>query len=227
MATFLHAGDIGDMIYALVPIQALAGGILYLDLTHHKAPICRTTERTYHMLYDLIKYQPYIEDFRIWNGEHIDYYMDQWRNDPDILNHNIADAHLRVFNLPYSFRDAAWLTVPETITVPDKPYIIARSARHRVTSAPYLPYCKDGVFVGLDSEYQDFVRDVAPVERFDLRNSFMRFAQLIAGSELFIGNQSSGFALAEGLKVNVLQETHWGVPNCIFRRPNARYWPHV
>ena len=37
-------------------------------------------------------------------------------------------------------------------------------------------------------------------------NNFLEMAELIKNSKLFIGNQSSAFAIAEGLKVNRILE---------------------
>ncbi len=44
-------------------------------------------------------------------------------------------------------------------------------------------------------------------------SDFLQLAQLIAGSRLFIGNQSLPFAIAEALKVNRLLEVYYKAPN--------------
>jgi hypothetical protein len=223
MPTFLHSGDIGDMIYSLIVIRALGGGTLYMDLEHKSAPICRTTEVSYELLRELFLYQPYVKDFRIWHGEPIDFPMDGWRNMPDILKNNIADSHLRLYMLPSAHRDVKWLDVPGVIKIPGKPHVIARSSRVHANPTIYKEFLPTAVFVGLDDEYKHFCETIGSVERYEIDNNYMTFAKLIAGSELFIGNNSSGFAIAEGLKANVYQETNWGVPNTVFRRDNARY----
>jgi hypothetical protein len=46
---------------------------------------------------------------------------------------------------------------------------------------------------------------------------------LIAGSELFIGNQSCANAVAEGLKHPLIQETSTIHPDCIYVRPEAQH----
>ena len=46
--TFLHSGDLGDIIYSLPTIRKLGGGILYLDITGgSKDEYCKqqTTDR--------------------------------------------------------------------------------------------------------------------------------------------------------------------------------------
>ena len=39
-------------------------------------------------------------------------------------------------------------------------------------------------------------------------------ARIIAGSKIFIGNQSTPFAIAEGMKHNRILETDITIPNC-------------
>ena len=51
----------------------------------------------------------------------------------------------------------------------------------------------------------------------------LQAAEVIAGAELFIGNQSCPRAIAEGLKVAVVQETDRSRDNCHWERPNAWY----
>ena len=53
--------------------------------------------------------------------------------------------------------------------------------------------------------------------------NFLEVAQLIAGSKLFIGNQSAPYAVAEGLKHNSILEVTLPSPDCIYERDNGRY----
>jgi len=45
--------------------------------------------------------------------------------------------------------------------------------------------------------------------------------KVIAGCQLFVGNQSSPYAIAEGLKKATVQEMSTECPNCVFVRTNA------
>ena len=47
-------------------------------------------------------------------------------------------------------------------------------------------------------------------------------ASVIAGSRLFAGNQSVGYALAEAMKVDSLLEAYPAFLDCGFSRPNLR-----
>ena len=54
-----------------------------------------------------------------------------------------------------------------------------------------------------------------PALQFYKVNNFLEMATIIAGSKLFIGNQSFPFSLAEGLKANRLLEVYFQCPNVI------------
>jgi len=45
--------------------------------------------------------------------------------------------------------------------------------------------------------------------------NFLELAQIISGCDVFIGNQSSPFALAEGMKKNRIQETYRPIQNAL------------
>lgn len=72
-------------------------------------------------------------------------------------------------------------------------------------------------FVGTAAEHQDFCRSVGPVPWIATAD-FLDLARVIAGSELFVGNQSCPSALAEGLKHTMILEVYPPLPNCGFAR---------
>ena len=83
------------------------------------------------------------------------------------------------------------------------------------------------VFVGHESEFTVF-RELSeaagkPVPWIRTAN-LVELARVVAGAEVFIGNQSSPMALALGLGINVIQECWQGNPNCVLKRNNAIYW---
>jgi len=48
-------------------------------------------------------------------------------------------------------------------------------------------------------------------------------AQVISGADLFIGNQSCAYAIAEGLKKRAVLEVCTWLPNCLFHRPDVTH----
>ena len=79
------------------------------------------------------------------------------------------------------------------------------------------------VFIGVHDEYGDFVRKFGKVDRL-LTNNCLDIAQAIAGSDMFIGNQSSPFWMAAGLHHPLIQETCLDVPDSIVRYEGANYF---
>lgn len=104
--------------------------------------------------------------------------------------------------------------------------IINRTGRYRNHYFPWteiVHYYGDRLlFVGLPHEYRDFCGEFGLIERFKTEN-MLDVAELIHGSLLFIGNQSSPNAVAEGLKHPLIQETSLHIPDCIFPRSDAQH----
>jgi hypothetical protein len=70
------------------------------------------------------------------------------------------------------------------------------------------------VVVGLEDEFEDFRRQVPSAEYVSTAN-FLALARIFAGCRLFVGNQSSAFAVAEGLVVKRLLEVSPLAPNVV------------
>jgi hypothetical protein len=84
-------------------------------------------------------------------------------------------------------------------------------------------YGKRCVFLGLEYEHRAFVQSVGEVEYRPVKD-FLDGAQIIAGSDLYCGNQSAFMAVAEGLKVRRIQETCLNPVDCIYPGShNAQY----
>jgi SAM-dependent methyltransferase len=116
------------------------------------------------------------------------------------------------------------LTVDRPEHIPGKPVLIHRSPRWQ---NPVFPWRKvldlhgsRCIFVGLPSEHEAFVKEFGPVP-FRPTKNFLELARLIAGCELYIGNQSAPYAIAEAMKHNAVLEVWPEGPNCIFYRENV------
>lgn len=222
MPTFKHSGSLGDVIYSMPTIRALGGGILYLN-----------PNKTYRMTLDkieemipLLEQQSYIEKVKVWNGETTDYGLDSWRRrrKKRIGRHTIIDAHLDWFEISRSEKDKAWLTV-------DKPtecdVVFARSARHNNPmfgwKEVWSQFHNRAIFVGIEEEHKTFEEQTGKIP-FIKTNNMLELARIIAGSKLFIGNQSLPYAIAEGLKVNSWLEISPTCANCVYHRDNLKHF---
>lgn len=108
-----------------------------------------------------------------------------------------------------------WLKVEPDRTFQDS-IVVARSARYRNNAISYsfLGKYRKVVFVGIEDEYIDFRQHVPQAEWVRVKD-FLEMARIIAGSRLFIGNQSFPFSIAEGLKVPRVVELDPIAPNVV------------
>lgn len=127
-----------------------------------------------------------------------------------------------------------WLSV-ESKRV--EPVVIHRSPRYHNKLFPWSDvlrlYGGRVVMVGERSEHADFVSRYGWVPHYQT-DSFLDLAMVIAGSELFVGNQSAPMAVALGLGSTIVQET-WPVSSdCKIAGRNNQYvldgqveWPEI
>ncbi len=79
------------------------------------------------------------------------------------------------------------------------------------------------LFVGLPHEVEELRRVTKVHAEYAITQDYLELAQLIAGADLFIGNQSSPMGLAIGLGVPFIQETCLWTPDCLYPRENGSY----
>ena len=79
------------------------------------------------------------------------------------------------------------------------------------------------LFVGMPHEVEELRRVTGVHAEYAITHDYLELAKLIAGADLFIGNQSSPMALAIGLGVPFIQETCLWTPDCLYPRSNGFY----
>jgi len=219
---FTSWGKIGDLIYGLAAIKSLGGGILEL-VNRPKRYDFYSPETMMRHIGELASHQPYINSVRLGNQpNNID--LESFRRKRRVSN--LAESILLGVNPDPNARQALlspWLVVPPAKKAQ---VVINRSPRYHNDVFPWnrvmAKYKTEAIFVGLDGEYRDFVDHYGYLPRIKTQNVW-EVARLISGCELFVGNQSSSYALAEGMKKNTVQEVCRWCPDCIFQRPNAIY----
>lgn len=223
---FGSSGDLGDVIISLPIVQQLGGSHGYW---FYNRPFTKDIESRFHLIAPLLMAQPYIEVVGTSNGRDVDYDLSEFRShyrpDRTLLASHADYAHQR-YGLPVPTGAESWLTVEPAEGISDR-IVIARSARYHNPHFPWKKivqhYGERILFIGIPEEHADFCRQFGKVEH-QKTADLLEAAQLITGSALFIGNQSSPNAVAEGLKHRRIQETNLGVPDCIFPgSTNAQY----
>ncbi len=217
-----HSGCIGDIIYSIPTLRALGCKRLYLDNRPWTKPIVSRIGA----FARLIETQGI--SVHKHEGEHIDFDLSTYRNGGMRYGDTIAD------------RVARWMGVKIDTSVPwldiaDKSYdtkgkiLISRGARWHGEYFPWKQIVEefkdDLVFVGLPEEHHAFCSLFGNVEYLPTIDLYA-VAEAIAGSDLFIGNQSSPNAICEGLKHNSIQECCLYAFDCVFLRNNKQHITH-
>lgn len=236
MLTYKHAGDIGDIIAFLPVMRYFGGGDLLIEAAPYTRQ--RLTPDKWCGLDLLLKQQPYINDVREWNFELCNYNGNDFRAHMhhatrkglfnNIKNKSLVDWQLETHGVPLGEKDRAWLSVePKKVARVVFNRTGAGRPQHHVYHNPLFPwhsvwkkYHRESVFIGTPMEYEVFKAQIGTVPYYPTENLF-EAAKVIAGSDLFIGNQSACFWIAEGMKKNLILEVWPQGPNSNVFRPGA------
>jgi ADP-heptose:LPS heptosyltransferase len=184
----------------------------------------RLTRQRIDALRPLLLLQPYIHEVTEWTGQSVDHNLDLFRR--HIKEANLADAHLKLFNLDTAERDRAWLSVPDPIVIEGKNIVINRTVRstgHHGFWESALPLMKDRcIFVGLPKEHEIFQYTFECEVPYYPTESLVDLARVIAGCRQFIGNSSFCHAIAEAMKKPLVLEMA-RICNVRFNRDGAEY----
>jgi len=255
MNKYKHSGAFGDLIYSLPIVKHFGGGEFYLHLNQidwigqyyygsppnpvHRG---RLTQQDFNFMKSFMEAQEYITKFDIMNNSvEITHNLDKFRG--PFVGHpgNYIDIYTKSFNITdpikkVMLRNNPWLTVPNPKVIDGRPVVVNRTARWLPqTLAPQWKLWKDAgieeqaIFVGLPNEYNQFKQVVGWDIPYQPTTSMLELAEIIAGSELYIGNQSVGLALAIGLNKTISCERRQDLPvernECYFsERPHIRYF---
>jgi hypothetical protein len=231
--TFRHAGDRGDIVAGLPTLRALGGGVLFIEAATYTREML--TPDRWCGLDTLIKQQPYISDVREWQRTQTTFNGNDWRvrhgramRTGQFKDRPLTDWQLDQYGLPFTERDTPWLTVEPR---KEARVIFNRTGAGRTIHNTYhnrrFPwhfvwekYRKQAAFVGTPDEHSVFCATCGKVPHIPTKD-LNEAAQVIAGCDLFVGNQSVCFWLAEGMKKNLVLEVWPEGPNSTIVRPGA------
>lgn len=220
--TFYHSGDLGDIIASLPSVRSLGGG----DYLIGPGP-CRESMRgtRFEILRPLLLAQPYIRSVQWQEGPSgATHDFSGFRHDM-IEGENLADWQARHLGVTISLEP--WLTANASPKSAGR-VVVANSNRHRNSLFPWTKLLRvkypDSLFVGLAEEHAAFQYRSGCRLEFLRTENLLELAEVIAGSKLFISNQSCPFWIAAGLGVNLIQEVWPAGQNSIVKTANAQYW---
>lgn len=218
MASFLHSGDLGDAVYSLPSVRGLGGGEIYFA----SRPWTRTRwedGKLLEALRPLIEASGYAEAY-LHAGEYIDHDFSTFRNGGYRLGDTIVERQRRWVGASINLEP--WLRAVQRR--------IARVVFSRAERWPgfHFPWAEvvrafpEAVFLGLPHEHKAFEKEYGKVSYYPCRD-LLEAAEVIQGSELFIGNQSACAAIAHGLGHAMVLEVCAYAPDCFLKRPNAYF----
>ena len=253
----MNSGGYGDLIYSLAVLPYLGKGEYKLAM-NNLADCARSygydvSERTmgkmhreyfqqkhYDFLAPLLEVQPFITKVSQWHkgDEPVTYNLDDFRGTLfKRFEGNYLEAFFITHNIPYTqemVHGTNWLTVPNPIRVAET--IIARTTRYRSptgnkTHAEYATvngFDKKAVFIGTDEEHQDYEKVTGlKIKRYVVKDA-LEYAQVIAGADRLVSNQTFAFSLAMGLGECAFLEVQQTKPlefnECYFARKNCYYF---
>lgn len=227
-------GDVGDLVFLLGIIRQIPDGPHTLCLRYGGGTKYRNSQdiqRLYDLTHPLVVRQSYFADVKIIEpSTQVDWASERFRDNGLFFapGESLMQAHLnnliKVHGIGRDFSlDEPWLSVdPSPIT--KGRIVINRTERYRNDffswSDVVRHYGDRLLFIGLPHEHQQFCDQFGQVE-FTPTSNMLETAELIAGSDLFIGNQSCANAINEGLKHRSIQETCLWIPDCVFGRANG------
>jgi len=230
---FSHIGLIGDIIYSIPCMLALAKGKkieLFLD-TSQKSMYPKghkhyngdkiLTEKSVAFIRPLILSNAAFSTCEAHSGQPIDYDLNEFRRYPfDYRMGNICRWYFLTFGVNYDL-GKPWLTVVPSLKYSSE-IIIARSFRYRAATINYnfLSTVENISFIGLPDEYEDMKKAIPHLKHIVVKDA-LELAEAIAGCRFFIGNQSFPFAVAEALKVKRVLEVSNQTPNVIVEGKNG------
>lgn len=234
MISIMHSGNAGDLIYSLPAMRQAhrnsgedveviicinqPGDLPPDHPSQHNGKPVQLSAKIAEMLTPLLMSLDFVRSVKITDDPKTpcDYDFNKFRQIGLIYAGHISRWYF------YAFPELT-CDLSEPIYIPpskEYPIILNRSARyHGGATSPkqspsfdYLflkPWSDQMGFVGLESEF-NVIRKKLPGMTYVPVDNFLQMASIIRGAELFIGNQSMAFALAEITKTpRVLEVCRW------------------
>jgi hypothetical protein len=247
---FRHSGTFGDLIYSLSVVKKMGGGTFAVHVGNIEKCVAqygyrpdevdpahqgRFRNADFDLIRPLLTRQPYIDAVTVWTGDH-DVDLDRFRG---VLfrgfEGNYVEAYYRTFDMPVTadIYNETWLEADAKTVAP---VVINRTFRYRCPNGTgtwqglleQANISQNGIFVGTKDEHEDFEKSTGFRVNYYAVQDFKELADVVAGADLFMGNQSAAYSIAMGLGKSSVLETIKIKPlqnnECYFPRPNCQYF---
>lgn len=196
---YRHRGKLGDIVLALPVMKYYGGGKLYLETKDQEAQAYSPNP-----LIALLKEQWYITDVEVVDhGPSGVFNLNAMFTSPRLFTQHPALSACETCGVPREVLDEPWIFVePKRIA----PVVVCRSDHHHNPRFQWdTAKHPHSVFVGTEAEHKTFEEQIHLIEFYPANNLF-EVAQVIAGAELFVGNQSCPLTIAEALGIPTIVE---------------------
>lgn len=228
--TFLHSGNLGDIVYSLPTIKALGGGELYIKraLYHEAYDQYEAAAGLMHQQDFLTAVHPYSAEYGRYEYDpaiRIDYDLDLARNQMRRGVVHIIKRHLDAFNVQMNGWERPWLTVEGDVKrMPPEYSLIHLTPRWRENSrvnwkTVFTSIAGPVFFIGFEEEHADFCNKVEKVDYIRTKD-LLEMALLIKGCSALYCNQSVGLTIAQGIGKKYYLEQKPGKTNCLLYTRN-------
>jgi hypothetical protein len=253
MKTYRHSGTLGDLIYSLSVVKKMEPGDFKIAL--HNIANCvaqygyrpeevdaahrgRFTTADVKLLRPLLERQSYIKQVTTWTqgDAEPDVDLDRFRGTLFRgFEGNYVQAYHLAFGIPFNMGDydTPWLEADAKTVAP---IVVNRTPRYRCPNgdeswkniAGSADLEHNGIFVGGVTEHADFVASTGIQIPYRPVRDFLELANIIAGADLVMANQSFVYSIAMGLGKSAVLETIKIKPlqnnECFFPRTNIQYF---
>lgn len=253
MTTYKHSGTLGDLIYSLSIVKKMNPGRFLVAL--HNIENCvaqygyrpeevdlahrgRFTQADVNLLRPLLERQSYITEVGVWQqgDPEPDVDLDRFRGTLFRgFEGNYVQAYHIAFGLPFTMQDydTPWI---EADPKPIAPIVVNRTPRYRCpngdatwkTLTADADLKRNGIFVGGVTEHADFIQTTGIEIPYRPVRDFLELANIVAGAEMVMANQSFVYSIAMGLGKHTVLETIKIKPlqnnECFFPRTNVQYF---
>jgi hypothetical protein len=200
------------------PVDFYLGFEMLNQTPNHPSGKYTMTDKSFAYVLPLLESLPYVNKVYKHNGQAIDFDLDNFR----YQGYNLASSDLRKW-YPYVYPDFE-VNINDKLIESVKAYdylkdavVVNLTKRYRNASVNYRLLEKLNrpiYFVGLDEEHVLFQLYEVDHKRIIVKDA-LHMSNILNSCYLFIGNQSSAFALAEQMKIRRALEVHNGCPNTI------------
>jgi len=228
--SFLHSGQLGDLIYSLATIKELSKSHkckLYIQIDKpmplnygNSSKKVFISKRSGDLIFPLLRNQDFLDVVDIYKDEKIDINLDLFRDIPINLSFYSTRWFSHMCGININVENTFLSAKPHNL-IKNK-IIIHRSPRYR---NPYINYkflnnAKNLLCIGLEDEFKNLKKEIDNLEFHDCKD-FLEMAEIIKASKFYIGNMSFQYVMAEGLKIPRLLEASPDFPVVFPVGPNA------